>query len=218
MKLTGTALKMWVAICDFFASIHFNRTSAVLHDGVYYTLKEQDHNKIRELLKSNYYIILTRRKSHLTTYLIALMSLYVDGKMSHYTHALMNVEGDIDNNMDYKLIEATAVGVHYSTFMEVFDCDSVVLMSPKGLPAEEWTAVLDNVKSQLGKGYDDLFDIADGEQVSCVEMVYQGMMSLPDAELRWPKLIALIKERKNNLTPQMLYDTGELDVVFEVRR
>jgi len=218
MKLTGKALKAWIAMCNFFASIHFNRTSAVIHNGLYYTLKEEDHNKIRELLKSNYYIILTRRKCHLTTYLIALMSLYVDHKMSHYTHALMNVEGDIDNNMDYKLIESTAVGVHYSTFMEVFDCDSVVLLSPKGLPPEEWTAVLDAVKKEIGKGYDDLFDITNDENVSCVEMVYQGLKSLPNAEARFPKLFALIKERKNNLTPQMLYDTGELEIVFEVRR
>lgn len=218
MKLTGTALKVWDWLTDVFAAIKFDRTAAVLNGGMYYRLKERDHDTIRQMLKDNYYIILTRRKSHLTTYLIAIASAIVDKKFSHYTHALMNVEGDLDGHVGFKLIEATGKGVHYSTFMEVFDCDSVVLLTPKGLTAEEWTTVLDTVKGQLGKEYDDLFDILNAENVSCVEMVYWGLKALPNYEQRFPKLVALIEQRKNNLTPQMLYDTGELEVAFEVRR
>lgn len=130
----------------------------------------------------------------------------------------MNVEGDLAGHLGYQLIEATGVGVHYSTFMEVFDCDSVALLSPRGVPLEEWTKVLDEVKTDLGKGYDTLFDISTDANVSCVEMVYWGLKALPDFEQRFPKLVALISERGNNLTPQMLYDTGELEIIFEVRR
>ena len=218
MKISGTALKLWNGLMDFFAAIHWPRTQAVINGGVYYKLTEADHDRIREILSKNYLIILTRRKSHLTTYLIALVSGIVDRKISHYTHALMNVEGDLAGHLGYKLIEATGVGVHYSTFMEVFDCDSVALLAPKGIPLEDWTKVLDEVKNDLGKGYDTLFDISSDQNVSCVEMVYWGLKTLPDFEQRFPKLVALIKERGNNLTPQMLYDTGELEVVFEVRR
>ena len=218
MKLSGTPLKLWNGLMDIFASIHWPRTQAVINGGVYYKLTEADHDRIREILSKNYLIILTRRKSHLTTYLIALVSGIVDHKISHYTHALMNVEGDLDGHIGYKLIEATGVGVHYSTFMEVFDCDSVALLSPKGISLEEWTKVLDEVKNDLGKGYDTLFDISNDQKVSCVEMVYWGLKALPNFEQRFPKLVALIRERGNNLTPQMLYDTGELEVVFEVRR
>lgn len=217
MKFKGIALKFWDALLGVFSNLHWSRTQAVINGGVYYRLTEADHNRIREILAKDYLIILTRRKSHLTTYLISLVSAIVDHKLSHYSHALMNVEGDIPGHLGYKLIEATGVGVHYSTFMQVFDCDSVALLSPKGVPLEEWTKVLDKVKTNLGKQYDTLFDISSDQQVSCVELVYWGLKSMPDFETRFPKLIALIRERKNNLTPQMLYDTGELDVVFEVR-
>lgn len=218
MKLSGVALKGWDWLTDVFAAIKFDRTFAVLNGGMYYRLKEHDLDQIRQILAKNYLVILTRRKSHLTTYLIALLSAVVSRKFSHYTHALMNVEGDLEGHVGYKLIEATAKGVHYSSFMEVFDCDSVALLAPKGISVEDWTLVLDTVKQQLGKGYDDLFDILDANNVSCVEMVYLGLQKLPDYEQRFSKLIALLKEHNNSLTPQMLYDTGELDVVFEVRR
>ena len=218
MKLTGTTLQVWNGMLNIFAGIHWPRTQAVINGGVYYKLTEADHDTIREILAKDYLIILTRRKCHLTTYLIAIVSAFVDHNLSHYTHALMNVEGDIPGNIGYKLIEATGVGVHYSTFMEVFDCDSVALLSPKGVPLAEWTKALDEVKTDLGKCYDTLFDISTDQQVSCVEMVYWGLKSMPDFETRFPKLVALIQERGNNLTPQMLYDTGELEVVFEVRR
>lgn len=212
------ALKIWDGLLDVFAAIHWNRTQAVFNKGIYYSLREEDHDMIRRILSKNYLVILTRRKSHLTTYLIAIISAFVDRKLSYYTHALMNVEGDLDGHLGFKLIEATGKGVHYSTFMEVFDCDSVALLAPKGISIEQWTRVLDQVKENLGKNYDTLFDITNNESVSCVELVYWGLMELPDFEVRFPKLIKLIRERKNNLTPQMLYDTGELEVVYEVRR
>lgn len=208
----------WSALLDFFAAIHWNRTQAVVNGGVYYRLTESDHDTLRQMLKDNYYIILTRRKSHLTTYVIALTSLFVEGKIAHYAHALMNVEGDLDGHLGYKLIEATGKGVHYSTFMEVFNCDSVALLTPKGMTPEDWTAVMDNVKSKLGAEYDDFFDIAEDKRVSCVEMVYWGLKSLPDYEQRFPNLLKLIREHKNDLTPQMLLDCGDLEVAFEVRR
>jgi RNAse (barnase) inhibitor barstar len=218
MKVPASLMGVWDGLVNWFSTIHWNRTQAVINGGMYYCLTESDHDRIRELLKSNYYIILTRRKAHLTTYLIAIASAIVDHKLSHYTHALMNVEGDLEGHLGYKLIEATMCGVHYSTFMEVFDCDSVVLLHPKGVSPEEWTEVMDAVKTELGKQYDTLFDIISDQNVSCVEMVYWGLKTLPDYETRFPKLVALIEERKNNLTPQMLYDTGELEITLEVRR
>ncbi len=218
VKLPSFLNRTWSALLDVFAAIHFNRTAAVFNDGIYYNLTEQDHDQLRQMLKDNYYVILTRRKSHLTTYLIALVSFIVSGKSAHYTHALMNVEGDLEGHLGHKLIEATGEGVHCSTFMEVFDCDSVVLLTPKGVAPEEWTAVMDEVKNDLGKQYDDFFDISNDLSVSCVEMVYWGLKTLPDYEQRFPNLVRLIREHKDDLTPQMLLDCGDLDVAFEVRR
>ena len=211
-------LKLWNRGMDLFASIHWPRFQAILNGGLYYSLIEEDHDKIRDILKKNYLIILTRRKCHLTTYLIALIAYLKTHQKSYYCHALMNVEGDITNNMDYKLIEATQQGVHFSTFMQVFDCDSVVLLKPKDVPLEEWTAVLDAVKLELGEPYDTLFDITNNKAVSCVEMVYQGLQKLPDYANRFPDLTKLIEEAGNDLTPQMLYVCRDLEVVFEARR
>lgn len=211
MKI-GSSLAAWIS------SITWLPLYALVNHGIYYSLVEEDHDKIRALLKENYFIALTRRKAHLTTYLIALGSFFMFKKFDHYTHAFMNVEGDITNNMDYKIIEATAIGVHFSTFMQVFDCDSVVFLKPRGLPIDAWTMVLDVVKKEYGKQYDTLFDITDEERVSCVEMIYQGLRKLPAYDIHFPQLAALLRANDNILTPQALYDCGDLEIVFEVRR
>ncbi len=205
-------------MAEFFASIQWPRAQSMVNGGLYYYLKEHDHDIIRSLLKENYLIVLTRRKSHLTTYIIFVLNYLYTRKKPYYTHAFMNVEGDITNNMDYKIIEATASGVHYSTFMQVFDCDSVVLLKPKGVPLTEWTAVLDNVKAQLGLPYDNIFDITTKTSVTCAEMVYQGLLSLPDYQKRFPKLLSLLEAEKHNLAPQNFYECGDFDIVYECRR
>lgn len=212
------ALKIWEAMCTFFASVRWQRTQAVINGGIYYKLTEQDLDTIRAILKGDYLLIFTRRKCHLTTYLISLISMFASHKSAHYAHVLMNVEGDLKEQVGYKLIEATNSGVHFSTFMQVFDCDSVALLKPRGIELAEWTVTLDYAKNQLGKPYDDLFQLANDNQLSCVELVYWGLKQLPDYEARFPKLVALLNVPNPRLTPQELYDTGEFDIVFEIRR
>jgi hypothetical protein len=212
------ALRIWSAGANFLASIHWPRFQAVLNGGIYYKLKEQDLDNIRRLLKEHYCLILTRRSSHLTTYLIYLISWLATRRASHYTHALMNVEGDIPNHIDFKLVEATGRGVHYSTFLEVFDCDSVCVLAPRGVDLVEWTLALQAARDSIGEAYDLLFDLNDEKKVTCVAMCYKAMKHLPDYEVRFPKLLELLKNSNGDLTPQMLYDCGDLDVVFEARR
>jgi hypothetical protein len=209
---------LWAAAANFVSGIHWPRTQAVINGGLYYQLSEHDHDALRRLLKENYCLILTRRKSHLTTYFIGLMSWFATKKPAHYTHALMNVEGDITNHIDFKLIEATGKGVHYSTFMEVFDCDSVAILKPRTVSLAEWTSVLDMAKASLGAEYDLLFDLADENKVSCIELCYKAIKRLPNYQVRFANLLKLIEEKKGDLTPQMLYDCGDMDVVFEARR
>lgn len=207
------------AVANWFASIKWEGLHALFNGGVYWSLKEVDHDKIRELLKPNYYIILTRRKCHMTTYLIGIASWVVSGEGVHYTHALMNVDdGNIRDDNDFKLMEATATGVHFSTFMKVFDCDSVVLLRPKGYTDADWQEALDGLLEQHGKKYDNLFDIADDTRVSCVEMCRQALMQEDQYETKFANLEALIVKHGSNLTPQMLYDCGDFEIAFEVRR
>lgn len=212
------ANKLWSGLTGIFSYVAWPRTQAVFNKGMYYSLKEVDHDQLRKLLKENYCLILTRRKCHLSTYTVMIGSLIASGKLAHWSHSLMNVEGDIANNIDFKLIEATGeLGVHYSTFMEVFDVDSVALLKPRGVSLEDWTFVLDRVKADYGKSYDTLFDIYSDQQVSCIELIYQGLQKLPNYQARFPKLLEMVDTAKN-ITPQMLYDCAELDVVFEARR
>lgn len=212
-------LSIWEACARGVAAVKFQRFAALFNNGLYYNLEEVDHDRVRSLLKDGYYVVLTRRRAHLTTYLISLLSAITTGRFSHYTHALMNVEGDIANHMDFRLVEATAPGVHFSTFMEVFDCDSVVLMMPRGVTVADWAAALEYAKSAIGnKPYDNLFDLQNDKSVSCVELVYQALLRLPNGAQRFRHLLELIAEQGNDLTPQMLYDCGEFNVVYEARR
>lgn len=206
-------------VFGIFSHIHWQRIQAFINGGVYYRLTEGDQDKIRELLKPNYYLILTRRSCHLTTYLITVASVIATGKIPHYTHALMNVDdGNIRNDNDFKLIEATEKGVHYSTFLQVFDCDSVAILRPKSLSTDEWTQVLDHAVGELGKDYDNLFDILDDTKVSCIEMCRQALQAEPDYVTDFPNFEKMIKDHGNQLTPQMLYDCPDFEIVFEARR
>lgn len=213
---------IWGKIALWFSDIQWPRLQAFINTkaarGIYYRMQEQDHDQIRKLLKENYFIVLTRRRCHLTSYLISLVSKLATGTSSHWTHALMNVEDDLEGHLGYMLVEATKQGVHPSSFMQVFDCDSVVLLKPVGCTLEEWTQAMDECKKAIGKQYDTLFDILDDNKVSCVELVYVALMRIPNAKARFPKLLALIESKHNELTPQMLYDCGDLEIVYEQRR
>lgn len=206
-------------VFSIFSNIRWERLQAVINGGIYYRLKEEDHDKIRALLEPGYYFILTRRRCHLTTYLIAIASFIATGKVAHYAHVLMNVDdGNIKNDNDFKLIEATAKGVHYSTFMQVFDCDSVAILRPKNMNVDEWTQTLDHAIGEIGKEYDNLFDILDDTKVSCVEMCRQALQAEPNYVQDFSQFEKMIKANGNQLTPQMLYDCPDFEIVFEVRR
>ncbi len=200
-----------------FSKIHWQRTAAVLNRGLYYRAHESDHDFLRRVMKTDYFIILTRRKSHLSTHLVSLASWLLGKGWSHYSHALMNVEGDIDNNIDYRFVEATAKGVHWSSFGQVFDCDSICLLKPVGYSLEGWTNALDAVKDSIGRKYDNLFDITNNERLSCVELVLMAIQRLPDYEKLFPHLVELLKDT-SQLTPQMLYDCPDLERIYEARR
>lgn len=205
------------ALCNLFAEVKWQRTQAVRNGGIYYSLIEEDHDKLRKLLKEDYYVILTHRKCHLTSYVIALISFFATGKLTYWTHTAMNVEGDINNHMDFRIIEATGKGVHFSTFMEVFDCDGVALLKPRGVPREQWSLAMEAAKAEIGLEYDLFFDINDASKVSCVEVFYQALKAIPAYQERFPNLLKMIAV-KGELEPEMLLRSEDMDVVFMVKR
>lgn len=184
----------------------------------YYDLTDADLEDIRTALARNYFIIGTRRKTVFSTYLIGFATWVKTGKFGHYDHILLNFEeNDPATDYDFQLYEATSAGAHISTFMEVFDCDSVVLLRPKNMTIEEWTYCVDRAKLDLGKPYDDMFNLYDDTHISCVEMVRNALRAVPDYEKKFPNFEAEVGKIKN-LTPQMYYDCTDFEIVYEVRR
>lgn len=183
-----------------------------------FNLTECDLDILRQALASNYYIICTRRSSNMSTYLISLANIVKTGKPSHYSHVLMNLEGDDPlTDDDYQLYESTGDGVHLSPFSKVFDCDSVCLLRPKHVDGRHWEGVVDAAKATLGRQYDNWFDLKDDTRMSCVELARYCLQALPDYEKKFAKFEAEIA-RVGNLTPQMFYDSEDFEKVIEFRR
>jgi hypothetical protein len=200
--------KIWVAVIEKIGKIHWAPKNTLTAD-------EQDH--IRKLLVGNYYVMLSRRNNHMSTYMIAFANFVLSGKFSYWSHAFMNAEDQVTQDSDFRIVEAIGVGVEYTPFDKVFDCNSVVLLKPKNMAIEDWTLVLDKARTEIGKPYDNLFDLKNDQALSCVELVRTALKADPDYDTNFANFEALINKRKN-LTPQMFYDCPDFEVVYEVRR
>lgn len=192
---------------------------ALLHGGRRFALRDIDHDELKQKLADSYYIILIHRRTHLTTYLIGLLAFLKTWKWPRYSHVLMNADAytEVSDWTKFKLVEATSIGVHFSRFDEIFDCDSVCLLRPKNLDREEWNKVVEGLLKQNGYKYDDLFDLSDKTHVSCVELVLNALKDAPDYTEDFPHLEGMIKD-VGNLTPQMFRDCPDFEVILEIRR
>lgn len=209
---------LWSKICDFIANTRWCSIHSLFNGGVYWSLTEADHVYLRNALRDNYFIICTSRSCHLTTYLIRILSWIKGSSNSFYAHTLLNTEdGNAAKNDDFKLMEATGAGVHYSTFMQVFDCDAVALLKPTNMTLEDWTAAIDAARLENGLPYDDIFNLLDATHVSCVEMIWNALKKVPDYESKFPNMIATIA-KEGNLTPQMFYNSQDFSIHWEVKR
>ena len=179
------------------------------------TAKELDD--VRKLLTPHYYVIVTHRKNHLSTFFVGLASFLLTGKWSYWAHALMNLEDEVKSDTDFRLVEATGAGVNYSPFNLVFQVHGVALLKPKNMSVENWTVVMDKAMTEIGKPYDSLFDLKNDSALSCVELVRTALMAEPDYEKNFANFEAMIQKRKN-LTPQMFYDCPDFEIVYEIRR
>lgn len=175
------------------------------------TLTATQKVQIAEKLANNYYIILVADGNRLSSFLISIGTLFTTGRWGKYTHALMNCDymSSVEDIDKFKFVEATSVGVHYSTFDEVFgSATSVCLLRPANIV--DWTPIIDSLVKEVGKPYDDLFDLTDKSKMSCVEVVLDAF-----AEDEFPRLNQEIKT-KNVLTPQMFKDSPDLVIEYEV--
>jgi hypothetical protein len=210
--------KVYNAILTPIGKISWSNLKTKITGKKYYNLTDDDLNKIRELLAANYFICLTFRKTVMSSYLIQFANFVKTGSFGTYDHVLLNVEGGSPTSDDkFCLYESTALGCSIDPFMSVFDCDRVALIRPKNLDVGDWEEIVESAKKQIGKPYDDVFDLNDDTHLSCVELIRDSLRGIPEYETLFPNLEAMIK-KVGNLTPQMYYDCPDFEVVFEVRR
>jgi MinD-like ATPase involved in chromosome partitioning or flagellar assembly len=178
-------------------------------------LTAADKEEIAKHFASGYYIVLTGSTSHLSSVIVSLLSWIKTGVWARYSHVLINCDNitDANDTGSFKFMEATATGVHYSTFDEIFNCDHVCLLTPNSVSNEEWTKIIDGLLKQKGKKYDDLFDLADSTRVSCVEVVLNALKAA-DYENDFKDLERLIIE-EGNLVPQMYRQSQDFKVTYE---
>lgn len=198
----------WVKFTSFLGQYQWKSTDI---------LSEEETTHIQGLLKTDYYIMLSRRNNHLSTYLISLAHFILTGKFSYWAHAFMNTENNVHNDSDFRIVEALQAGVGYTPFDKVFDVNGVVLLKPKHMSIDKWTAVLDKARNAIGIPYDNLFDLKNDKALSCVELIRYALMAEPDYLENFSDFERLIKSR-GNLTPQMFYDCNDFEVVYEIRR
>jgi hypothetical protein len=193
-----------------------------------YDLKSVDRETARDLMTVGSYLWVSRRDSHLTTYLISfldwllvLRTWITNGRegmrprFGYWSHAFMNY----DNN---EIVEAVGKGVVKNFFDEAFDCDAVAAFVPKNISRLEWEVLRPKIskelEKQIGKKYDTNFDLSEEDKVSCIELVRIVLKNeVEDYHLKFEKFEIMIQLYKN-VTPQMLYESEDFVCVWEVRR
>jgi hypothetical protein len=181
-------------------------------------ISADDKAKIVELLKKDYYIILTRHSNHLSTYMINMSDYFLTKKWGFWSHGLMNFEDQVNGVADFKLLESTAPGVSWDSFETVFgDISSVCLLKPKNVSIDEWTKVLDKARTDVGKPYDTLYDMAQDKRLSCVELVRDALRGEPNYATDFANF-EKICQAFGNITPQMFYGCDDFEIAFEVKR
>jgi hypothetical protein len=178
-------------------------------------LTDSERDAVAKKLASGYYIILTGSSHHLSSVIVSFLSWIKTGKWAKYSHVLMNCDNieNADQRDQFKFVEATAKGVAYATFDEVFACDRACLLTPKTVSNEEWTRIIDALLTELGRPYDDLFDLADASHLSCVEVVLDALKAADYAD-DFKNLAELIK-KEGNLVPEMYRDCSDFTVDLE---
>lgn len=200
--------RIWVSVVEFIGKVHWKPKNL---------LSDEDKEQLRQLLAKDYYVLLSRRNNHLSTYMISFANLFVAGKFSYWSHAFMNLEDEVKTDDDFLFAEAVGSGVKASNFDEVMDVNAVVLLKPKNLIIDKWTAILDTAKENMGRPYDNLFDLKSDRELSCVELVRDCLQSDPDYATNFANFEQMIYQKKN-LTPQMYYDCPDFEVVWEIRK
>jgi uncharacterized protein YycO len=130
----------------------------------------------------------------------------------------MNLEDEVSSDADFRFIEATGKGVHYSDFEQVFgSVDSVALIVPVNMSITEWTNALDKARTYLGRPYDNLFDLRNDLEINCVELIRLAFSHTQDYEKNFANFEKLVSKKKR-ITPDMFVNCPDFKVVYSIRK
>lgn len=181
-------------------------------------LDDIDFDIIKAMFETDYFIIATKRSNHFSTFMINFGHFFLTGRWGTYSHVLMNLEDEVKSDDDFRFIEATGRGTHYSTFEEVFHgVDAIALIKPKNMGLIEWTEALDRAKTFLGRPYDNLLDLRNDLEINCVELIRLALEGIPDYEVKFAEFEKLVAKKKK-LTPSMFLECSDFEVVWSVKR
>lgn len=206
--------KMIDFIMKIVGKIKWDWVSAKFNCGKRFKLTSNEWFLLRNMLAENYYIILTWRNTHLSSYLTSIAHFFTRGSLGVFSHALMNLEDDVSIYGEFRLIEATSSGVGYSKFENVFDCDRVCLLRPRGTTPEEWTFVMDALKAQHGKSYDSVYDFQKSNRLSCTELVWMALKHVPNYEEKFRHFYNDIVLNKGRILPDDFMKCKDFEVVL----
>lgn len=201
--------KVQIFFIELLAKIHWKQQEELSPESV---------AALKQRFADHYYIIATRRDNQLTTFFICLGNWFLTGNWGYYSHVLMNLEDEVKTDDDYRFIEATGKGVHYSSFDEVFKpVYAAALIAPKNMTIEEWTEALDAAKTYLGRPYDNLFNLKSDLEINCVELMRLALEGVPGYSEKFAEFEKLVA-KKGKLTPDMFLQCADFQVVHTVKR
>lgn len=202
--------KLWSAVVDKVGALQWEWLMPP-------KLDRSHHALICQVLSRGNFVILTRRRAHMSTYLVGIGHWFLTGRWGYWSHVCMNVEpDDLDLASSVRIVEAVGAGVRISGFYDVFDCDSVKILRPLIHEGFEWEDVIAQALKSVGRPYDDFFDLSDAEAQSCVEVFWQAMKEDTRFRERFHGLVAQV-EREKNLTPSMFEECGSFETMLEIR-
>lgn len=198
--------------------IWFIQTSAKVRWRQRKHLSESDIALLKSKFVTDYYVIASRRSNYLTTFFIALGNFFLTGRWGFYSHVSMNLEDEVKTDDDFRFIEATGAGTHYSNFEEIFSkVDAVALIKPKHMTIEEWTIALDRAKTYLGVPYDNLFNLKNALEINCAELIRLALQGLPDYDTKFASFEKMVAKKKK-ITPDMFANCPDFEVVYYITK
>jgi hypothetical protein len=185
--------------------------------GKRYAIQSIDIHRVEDTVKSGPRIILTRKKTHLSAFFVALGHFFLTGEWGYWSHLSLCIPDSGQTKWTMKVIESTSDGVRLSFLVDVMKADAVCVMRPRLVDGEMWGEMLAEAMAKLGVAYDDDFNLESDDEVSCVELLMAAAKQSFDFDRYFPGLSAMVAKEKN-LTPDMIYTCGDFQIYYEARR